>query len=140
MNNLTTHGGSFLGGGVLFAAIVGILTVQFHMDATLATNWLIAISGLIGTPLLAYLAFKARTDPALAAVMDAIAAAAQQNQAPPTVTATATTATPTGTPTATIAATVTQPSPPPPPAPATPPLVTPAGQPITPPQPQGLPA
>ena len=46
MNNLPSHTASFLGGGTLGAAILAIMTAQFHMDAALASAWLIVGAAL----------------------------------------------------------------------------------------------
>lgn len=79
MNNLSSHTASFLGGSTLAAAILGILTGQFHFDPTLATDWLIFAGAVMGGPVMAYLSVKARSDPALAAALAAISAMSSQN-------------------------------------------------------------
>lgn len=81
MGNLSTHATSFLGGTGLSAAILGILTQQFHMDGGLAGNWLIVVSAFVGLPLLAYLGVKAQGNPALKAALDALSAMSAQQQA-----------------------------------------------------------
>ena len=95
MGNVSTHTGAFLGGSTLGAAVLGIMVSQFHMEPGLATNWLVVVSALVGGPVLAYLAVKAKGDPALSAALNAIAAISQQQQAEgsggePTTTATVT--------------------------------------------------
>jgi hypothetical protein len=84
MGSVSTHTASFLGGSTVAAAVLGILIASFHMDAALATDWMIVISAIVGGPVLAYLGVKAKSDPALAAALDAITAMAHQNgeQAP----------------------------------------------------------
>lgn len=72
MGNISSHTASFLGGGTLFAAVLGILATQFHMDAGLATDWLIVTGAVLGGPVMAYLSVKAKDDPALAAALGAI--------------------------------------------------------------------
>lgn len=88
MNNVSSHGVSFLGGGVLAGAVIGILVTQFHVGAELATDWLIVIAAIFGGPVTAYLAVKAQSDPALAAALAAFNAMAAQNGNGATVSAT----------------------------------------------------
>lgn len=100
MGNISSHTASFLGGGTLFAAVLGILATQFHMDAGLATDWLIVGGAVLGGPVMAYLSVKAKDDPALAAALAAISTmqAAQNGNGQPhgaTVTPTTVTVTPT---------------------------------------------
>lgn len=139
MNSVSTHTASFLGGSTLGAALLTILSGGFHMDPGQASAWVVIASAIFGGPVLAYLAVKAKGDPALAAALNAITAIAAQQQAnghtpgQPEVEATVT-ATANAPAAATVTATV-----PPPPSPPTvvppvvsPPLVTPTGTPITP--------
>jgi hypothetical protein len=42
----SSHGYAAGGGGVLGAAVVGVLVEQFHLSATLASNWVIISSAL----------------------------------------------------------------------------------------------
>jgi len=93
MGNTSSHTASFLGGTGLAAAILGILTQQFHIDGGLAGNWLIVVSAFVGAPLLAYLSIKAKNDPALAAALAAMNSMAAANGHGTTVEATPTTTT-----------------------------------------------
>lgn len=79
MGNVSTHTIAGVGGTALGAAIITILTVQFHMDAALASAWLLVLGVVVVSPVLAYLGIKAKADPALAAALDAITAASKQS-------------------------------------------------------------
>lgn len=114
---ITTHTASIAAGTTLGGAVIGILVTQFRMDPGLATDWLIVLTAILGGPVMAYLAYKAKGDPALEAALNAITAISQQNQQqqngdhpPPSVEATVTAATspnPIATPAAaTVTATV----------------------------------
>lgn len=115
---VSTHSASALGGTTLGAALLTILTSQFHMDPGIASAWIILLGALVAGPVLAYLAAHAQTDPALKAALDAITAisAAQQSNGhtpgAPEVEATVT-ATANAPATATVTATTPPPSPPP---------------------------
>lgn len=85
MGNVSSHTASFIGGGVLAGSVIGILTAQFHIDAELATDWLIVIAAIFGGPVMAYLSVKAQTDPALAAALAALNAMANTGQTNGTV-------------------------------------------------------
>lgn len=120
MGNTVTHGASVLGGSSAGAALLTILTVQFHMDPGLAGAWIIFLGGVIAGPLIAWLSVRSKGDPALAAALDAITAISKQQQSngttpgQPEVEATVT-ATATAPATATVVATT--PVTPPPPTP-----------------------
>jgi hypothetical protein len=125
MGNISSHTASFLGGGTLFSAVLGILATQFHMDAGLATDWLIVAGAVMGGPVMAYLSVKAKDDPALAAALATISAMQASNGTTPPH---GVTVTPTGGGDNTVTVTTT-PAPPPPTTTATLPPTTPAPEP-----------